>query len=80
MRVRMLTGISGGRGDGTEWPPPGGELDVGDEEGRALIQAGHAIRVEPPVERAVPPAADVETRTTARTGRASKGAAGGGAA
>lgn len=60
----MLTGISGGRGDGTAWPPPGGELTVGDEEGRALVQARLAIRVEEPAERAVAPAGDVEERGT----------------
>ena len=60
----MLVGISGGRGDGTPWPPPGGELHVGDDEGRHLIQARFAVAVEEPVERAVPPAVDVETRDT----------------
>lgn len=58
----MTVGISGGRGDGTPWPPPGGELSVGDEEGRHLIQAKFAVPVEEPVERAVPPAVDVEKR------------------
>jgi hypothetical protein len=62
MRIRMLVGISGGRGDGTEWPAPGGEFTVGDEEGRELVQARLAVRVEEPMERAVAPAADVETR------------------
>lgn len=64
MRVRMTAGISGGRGDGTQWPHPGGELDVGDEEGRHLVQAGLAVAVPPPVERAVPPQVDVEERAT----------------
>lgn len=49
----MVVGISGGRGDGTEWPPRGGELDVSDEEGVSLCRARLAIPVaapEPPVE------------------------------
>ena len=50
MKIQMRTGISGGRGDGTPWPPPGGLLDVGDEEGRALCAAGHAIPYVDPEE------------------------------
>lgn len=53
MRVRMQVGISGGRGDGTTWPPAGGELDVSDEEGAALCRARMAVPVavpEPPAE------------------------------
>ena len=52
--------------------------------GRTLVtvvhEAGHAVVAEPPVERAVPPAADVETRTTALPKRAPRKDAGGGAA
>ena len=43
MKIEMRTGISGGRGDGTAWPAPGGILVVDDEEGRALCAAGLAI-------------------------------------
>ena len=66
MRIRMRLGISGGRGDGTPWPPPGGELDVGDEEGAQLCAAGLAapVAVPEPVERAVPPD-DTEVRAAA---------------
>ena len=67
MKVRMVTGISGGRGDGTPWPPPGDTLTVDDDEGRHLIQARLAVPVaEPggPVEVPVPAAADVEERAT----------------
>ena len=55
----MRTGISGGRGDGTAWPPPGGILEVGDEEGRDLCAAGLAIPY-------VDPDAGVEKRTEAK--------------
>ena len=64
----MLVGISGGRGDGTPWPPPGETLDVGDEEGRHLCAAHMAVPVpveERAVEMPAPPVVDVETRTAA---------------
>jgi hypothetical protein len=62
----MLTGISGGRGDGTQWPPVGGVLEVGDEEGRDLCAAHLAVPVvEERAETAEPAAADVETRAAA---------------
>lgn len=62
MKVRMLVGISGGRGDNTPWPGPGDTLTVDDAEGRHLIQARLAVAVEEPAERAVIPDADVEER------------------
>ena len=67
MKVRMVVGISGGRGDGIPWPPPGGTLTVDDDEGRHLIQARLAVPVaEPdgPVEAPAPPVVDVEERAT----------------
>ena len=67
MKVRMLVGISGGRGDGTPWPPLGGTLDVDDAEGRHLVQAGLAVPVavpDGPVEVPERPAVDVEERAT----------------
>lgn len=70
MKVKMVTGISGGRGDGTPWPPPGGLLEVGDEEGRALVTAGHAIPYVDPdegVEKRGVPAAD--TKPAARAAK-----------
>ena len=36
-RVQMLQHISGGRGDGTEWPHRGGILDCGEDEARDLV-------------------------------------------
>jgi hypothetical protein len=51
----MLVKISGGRGDGTEWPDPGTELVVDDEEGAQLCAGGLAAPVaerEPVEERA----------------------------
>lgn len=45
MKVRMIVPISGGRGDGTDWPGPGGIVEVDDEEGRHLCQARLAVPV-----------------------------------
>ena len=41
-RVRMLVDISGGRGDGTEWPRYGAVLECGDHEAARLVAGGHA--------------------------------------
>lgn len=70
----MLAHISGGRGDGTEWPREGEEIDVGDEEGRHLVQARLAVPVPvaPPVEKAVPPTVADEPRTAPSATRARK--------
>ena len=64
MRIRMLVGISGGRGDGTPWPAAGETLEVDTAEGMQLCAAQLAVPVAepPPVEKAVAPKADVETR------------------
>jgi hypothetical protein len=72
MRVRMLVGISGGRGDGTAWPPAGGELTVDVAEGTALCRGGLAVPVPvpDPVERAVAPDVDVEERAAKPAARA----------
>lgn len=53
----MQISISGGRGDGTPWPPAGGDLDVSDEEGAALCRARVAVPV------AVPPPAETPEDT-----------------
>ena len=61
-RVQMLQHISGGRGDGTEWPHRGGILDCGEDEARDLV-SGQLARwaVEPGAEeRAVMPADGAE--------------------
>ena len=61
MKVRMTIGISGGRGDGTDWPLPGGVLEVSDREGAELCAAGLAEPVADlaeKTEKAVPPAAE----------------------
>jgi hypothetical protein len=39
----MYDHISGGRWDGREWPPAGGEIDVPDWEGRDLITGRLAV-------------------------------------
>lgn len=41
----MTVGLSGGRGDGTQWPPAGDVLDVGDREGMELCMARLAVPV-----------------------------------
>ena len=63
MRVQMRRVITGTR-DGVEWPPPGGEIDLPDDEGAHLCAVGMAVPVvtEPKVERAVTP--PTEKRTT----------------
>lgn len=45
MRVKMKTQISGSR-DGKDWPMPGEELDVSDEEGASLCANGQALPVK----------------------------------
>lgn len=54
MRVAMKQYISGGRGDGRDWPPAGVPFDVGDDEGIELCRNGLAIPLPsdpgPPVE------------------------------
>jgi len=47
MKVRMKVGISGTR-SGEDWPPPGGTLDVDDEEGMQLCNGGLAEPVAEP--------------------------------
>lgn len=42
MKVIMMMQISGARGDDM-WPSPGEPLDVSDEEGRRLVNAGIAV-------------------------------------
>lgn len=57
MKIRMQVEKTGPRYDQRSWPPPGGEIDVPDEEGVALCRQGDAIPVPQP-ER------DVEKRVT----------------
>lgn len=70
MRVQMLVHISGGRGDGRDWPELGGVIDVGDEEARDLVRAKLA-RADPDEERAVAPD-DTEKRPAPSRARAPK--------
>ena len=65
MKVVMDVPISGGRADGTDWPPVGGVLEVGDSEGAALCAAGLA---HPHVEerKAETPEQPLEARTEER--------------
>lgn len=48
MWVRMIEGISGGRHDGTPWPPKGGLLQVPDWEGEQLVRGQLAMPAAPP--------------------------------
>src|SRR5260221_9266475 len=45
VKIRMLIKISGGRGDGTEWPDPGTDFYVDDAEGAHLCAARLAVPV-----------------------------------
>jgi hypothetical protein len=59
--VQMFVHISGGRGDGRDWPNAGEIIDLGDDEAAQVVRAGLGrYAPEPPV-----PATDVETRAGA---------------
>lgn len=45
MKIRMVEERTGPRYDSRAWPPPGGEIDVDDEEGAAVCRAGWAVPV-----------------------------------
>lgn len=81
VEVRMVTQMSGPRGDGTDWPPVGGTLEVSEAEAAVLchnpdpLNPPIAVRVDKPkpVEAAIAPGKDVEERpgaTEAATERA----------
>jgi hypothetical protein len=72
VKVKLKVPMSGLRGDGSDWPPVGTEMDVDDEEGAHLCQAGIVEPVvEERTERAV--AREPEKRaTTAATKPATK--------
>lgn len=40
MKVKLKIPMSGLRGDGSDWPPVGSVLEVDDDEGAHLCQAG----------------------------------------
>ena len=50
MIVRMTAGLTGTR-NGQDWPPPGGTIELDDDEASDLVAAGLAVTVEG-VERA----------------------------
>lgn len=66
--VRMVTQMSGTRGDGSDWPAPGQTLWVTEEEARALCHQPHpgsppvAVRVEHRKVEHAAPAPKAETR------------------
>jgi len=62
MKIRLKVELSGTR-DGVPWPPRGEAVDLPDAEAADLCAAGMADPVaERPVEKAVPPAEDVQER------------------
>lgn len=66
MKVRLKIPMSGLRGDGSDWPPVGTEMDVDAEEGAHLCQAGIAEPVvEDRTEKAVPAPAEKRTEKAA---------------
>lgn len=73
MKVRMKVGISGTR-SGVDWPAPGGELEVDDEEGMHLCAGGLAEPVAGPEKVWTTTAPEPETRDeeTEKRGRAKK--------
>lgn len=60
----MYAKISGGRGDGTDWPDPGVPFDVDAEEGRQLCAAHLAY---PVAEQPAAEMPDVQTATGVET-------------
>jgi hypothetical protein len=64
MKVRMKVGVSGTR-NGEDWPGPGGELEVDDEEGAQLCASGLAEPVvEKKTETATAPKAEQRAKKT----------------
>lgn len=68
MRVKMKVGISGGRADGTEWPPAGETLDVEAREGAELCAAGLAEAVVEERKAETRPAPDDEEKRSEEEG------------
>ena len=66
MKIRMKLWVSGGRGDGSDWPLPGETLDVEDREGAELCAAGIAEPVAEVEQPAETPEEPLETRTEER--------------
>jgi hypothetical protein len=64
-RVQMLLSITGGRADGTEWPPSGGTLVCGEREARELVLGEMARWAPDGEERAVMPPPAAGTAATA---------------
>ena len=66
-RVQMFVHISGGRGDGTQWPEAGGVISLGDDEAAEVVRAG--------LGRYAPEPAVPDTDTETRAGATEKPAA-----
>jgi hypothetical protein len=69
MRVRLTSQISGTR-QGQEWPEPGTEIDLPDDEARNLLTAGTAVEVDHDAGTVMVPPAGVHTPGTPATAEA----------
>jgi len=69
-RVRMVADRTGGRYDGQDWPPPGGEFDVPAAEAEHLIAQGDAEAVK--AKDADPPKAQDAPKAGAKGGASQK--------
>jgi hypothetical protein len=69
MRVRLTSQISGTR-NGQEWPEPGTEIDLPDDEARNLLTAGTAVEVGHDAGSVMVPPAGVHTPATPATDEA----------
>lgn len=65
MRVRMLTQITGTR-DGKDWPKPGEEIDLPEDEAVQLLDAHMAEAVKAKAEAATEDRSSAETATISR--------------
>ena len=74
MKIRMKLYISGGRADGSDWPPPGGVMEVEDREGAELCAAGIAEPVAEERKAETRPAPETaEKRVAARQAKPAAG-------
>lgn len=71
-----MKGTIAGPRDGADWPPPGGELEVPDDEGAQLCASGLADPVPvDDIETAVPPEPEKRGRRSKESTQAQAGVA-----
>lgn len=74
MKVRMKVYVSGGRADGSDWPPAGEVLEVETREGKELCAAGIAEPVAEERKAETRPAPETaEKRVAARQAKPAAG-------